>query len=125
MYVFLKNRMGISMKKYTKADFCADQIDVIMNFAVITSVVIKRVHCTQQSKTLLQDVRITFSLFFLKFLQRTKTSVTSCLHTSRYNQTHLILKESKTLLLCEERSLWEPSNSFFFLLMEQIILFKS
>ena len=25
--------------------FCANQIDVIMNFAVITNVVIKRVHC--------------------------------------------------------------------------------
>ena len=36
--------MGISMKKYTTADFCADQIDVIANFAVITNVVIKMVH---------------------------------------------------------------------------------
>ena len=27
------------------ADFCADQIDVITNFAVITNVIIKRVHC--------------------------------------------------------------------------------
>ena len=37
--------MGISIKKYTvRCFFCADQIDVIMNFAVITNVVIKRVH---------------------------------------------------------------------------------
>ena len=37
--------MGISIKNTRSAVFCADQIDVIMNFAVITSVVIKRVHC--------------------------------------------------------------------------------
>ena len=34
------------MKNTQSTDFCADQIDVIMNFAVITNVVIKRVHCT-------------------------------------------------------------------------------
>ena len=35
------------MKKKTRsADFCADQIDAITNFAVITNVVIKRVHCS-------------------------------------------------------------------------------
>ena len=46
MYVFLKNKMGISMKKNTRSpDFCEDRIDVITNFAVITNVVIKRVHC--------------------------------------------------------------------------------
>ena len=39
--------MGISMKKYTICWFYADQIDVIMNFAVITTVVMKRVHCNQ------------------------------------------------------------------------------
>ena len=34
------------MKKNTRsADFCADRIDVITNFAVITNAVIKRVHC--------------------------------------------------------------------------------
>ena len=44
-YVFLKNNMGQSIKKNTRAaDFCADQIDVITDFAVITNVVIKRVH---------------------------------------------------------------------------------
>ena len=33
------------MKKNTRsADFCADRIDVITNFAVITNAVIKRVH---------------------------------------------------------------------------------
>ena len=32
------------MKKLRSPDFCADQIDVITNFAVITKVVIKRVH---------------------------------------------------------------------------------
>ena len=34
------------MKTTRSADFCADQIDVIANFAVITNVVIKRAHCT-------------------------------------------------------------------------------
>ena len=33
------------MKKRRSADFCADQIDVITDFAVITNVVIKRVNC--------------------------------------------------------------------------------
>ena len=33
------------MKNTRSADFCADQIDVITNFAVITNVDIKRVHC--------------------------------------------------------------------------------
>ena len=37
--------MGISLKKYMIHCFCADQIDVITNFAVITNVVLKRVHC--------------------------------------------------------------------------------
>ena len=32
-------------KNPQSADFCADHIDVITNFAVITNVVIKRVHC--------------------------------------------------------------------------------
>ena len=43
-FVFLKNNMRLSMKENTRsADFCADRIDVITNFAVITNVVIKRV----------------------------------------------------------------------------------
>ena len=33
-------------KNTRSADFCADRIDVITNFAVITNVVIKRVHCS-------------------------------------------------------------------------------
>ena len=38
--------MGLSMKKKSRsADFCADRIDVITNFAVIMNAVIKRVHC--------------------------------------------------------------------------------
>ena len=38
--------MGLSMTKHTRsADFRADQIDIIKNFAVITNVIIKRVHC--------------------------------------------------------------------------------
>ena len=41
--------MGISIKNTRSADFCADQIDVITNFAVITDVVKKRVHCTKVS----------------------------------------------------------------------------
>ena len=31
-------------KNTRSADFCADQIDVVMNFAVMTNVVIKMVH---------------------------------------------------------------------------------
>ena len=39
--------MELSMKKKTRSiDFCADQIDDITNFSVITNVVIKRVHCS-------------------------------------------------------------------------------
>ena len=39
-YIFLKNNMGLSMKNTRSADFCADRIDVITNFAVITNIVI-------------------------------------------------------------------------------------
>ena len=38
--------MGLSMKKYTIRLFLADRTDVITSFAIITNVVIKRVHCT-------------------------------------------------------------------------------
>ena len=34
------------MKNTRSADFCADRIDVIKNFAVTTNVVIKRIHCS-------------------------------------------------------------------------------
>ena len=34
------------MKNTRSADFCAAKVDVITNFAVITNVVIMRVHCT-------------------------------------------------------------------------------
>ena len=44
-YDFLKNNMGLSIKNTRSAEFCADRIDVITNLAVITNVVIKRVHC--------------------------------------------------------------------------------
>ena len=37
--------MGLSIKNTRFAVFCADRIDVITNFAVITNVIIKRVHC--------------------------------------------------------------------------------
>ena len=43
-YVFVKNNMGMSMKNIRSAYFCADQIDVTTNFAVVTNVVIKRAH---------------------------------------------------------------------------------
>ena len=33
------------MKNTQSADFCADRIDVITNFAVITNAIIKRIHC--------------------------------------------------------------------------------
>ena len=39
------------MKKTRSADFCADPIGVITNFAVITNVVIKRFHCIQCIRT--------------------------------------------------------------------------
>ena len=38
-YVFTKNNMGMSMKKIHDQK-CADRMDVITNFAVITNVVI-------------------------------------------------------------------------------------
>ena len=37
--------MVLSIKNTRSADFSADRIDVITIFAVITNVVIKRVHC--------------------------------------------------------------------------------
>ena len=44
-YDFLNNNIGLSMKNSRSAEFYADRIDAITNFAVITNVVIKRVHC--------------------------------------------------------------------------------
>ena len=41
----MKKKNKKRKKKTQSADFCADQTDVITNFAVITNVVIKRVHC--------------------------------------------------------------------------------
>ena len=35
--------MGLSMKNTHSADLCSDRIDVIMNFAVISNTVVKRV----------------------------------------------------------------------------------
>ena len=55
MYVFLTNKMEKSMKKRRSADFCADQIDAITNFAVITNVFIKRVHCIKVHSSLLSQ----------------------------------------------------------------------
>ena len=40
--------MGISIKNTRSADFCVDRIGVITNFAVISNVVIKRVHCNNK-----------------------------------------------------------------------------
>ena len=36
------------MKKTGSADFCEDQIHILTNFAVITGVVRKRVHCKSE-----------------------------------------------------------------------------
>ena len=43
-HVFSKNNMGLSIKTSRSADFFADRIDIINNFAVITNVAIKRAH---------------------------------------------------------------------------------
>ena len=40
------------MKYARSADFCADRIDVITNFAVITNVVIRRLHLVCMDKYL-------------------------------------------------------------------------
>ena len=61
MYVSLKNNIRLSMKKTRSADFCADGIDVVTNFVVITNVVIKRVHCTRSIRRFLLKVRIAYS----------------------------------------------------------------
>ena len=51
--------MGLSIKKHTRfADFCADRIDVITNFAVVTNAVIKRVHCISNLKLILNDTDV-------------------------------------------------------------------
>ena len=55
-------------RKYTRsADFCADRIDVITNFAVITNVVIKRVHMKLHCYNVWWHQN--------KFIQRLKTTV--------------------------------------------------
>ena len=37
IYVSLENSIGLSLKKWRSTDLCADQIDVITNFAAITN----------------------------------------------------------------------------------------
>ena len=47
MYVFLKNSIGLSIKKLYNSLICADRIDIITNSAALTNGVIKRVHCNK------------------------------------------------------------------------------
>ena len=58
------------MKNTGSADFCADQIDVITNFAAITNAVIKRVYCMKIGSNQIKcssfkemDIHILLSLF--------------------------------------------------------------
>ena len=51
--------MGITMKNTRSADFCADQIDFITKFAIITNGVIKRVHCISNERYIYQRQRFT------------------------------------------------------------------
>ena len=51
--------MGITMKNTRSVDFCAGQIDFITNFAVITNVVIKTVHCISNERYTYQRQRLT------------------------------------------------------------------
>ena len=41
----LNNNTGLPIKNTQNADFCADRIDIITNFAAITNVVIISFHC--------------------------------------------------------------------------------
>ena len=43
--ISLKKYGTVSEKNTQSAHFCADRIDVISSFAVITNAVVKRVHC--------------------------------------------------------------------------------
>ena len=63
--------MGISIKEYTIDDFYADQIDVIINSAVITNVVIKRVHCVWEVfNTCMHELIISISLMVSHYFCR-------------------------------------------------------
>ena len=54
------------MKKYTRsADFYADRIDVIKNFAVITNVVLKRVHCIAKYPLTSKNIKFGHINYFL------------------------------------------------------------
>ena len=57
--------MGSSMKNTQSTDICADRIDIILNFAVITNVVIKRVHCIISSLGFSVLMNITHSLVLI------------------------------------------------------------
>ena len=82
--------MRLSIKNTRSADFCADRIDVITNFAVITNAVIKRAHCTcifffkkctqiciEFMRQTLSDLIMTFSrnLLNTRELEKIKTAV--------------------------------------------------
>ena len=53
------------MKQKRSAEFCTDRIGVITNFAVITNVVIKRVHCIP----LLEEETAFMFAFYLNGIQ--------------------------------------------------------
>ena len=68
--------MGISIKNTRSADFCADHIDVITNFADITNVVIKRVHCTREHTSVLGSMSV-----YLKYFESVKVCMIYVLGT--------------------------------------------
>ena len=80
------------MKNTRSADFCADRIDVITNFAVITNVVIKRVHCITSTKILniiqLHKYNATFLIMIaLISLHRDSTSVCRVINVAMVKMT--------------------------------------
>ena len=66
-YVFLKNDMGQSVKKYTSSWFLCRPNWRYNEFSVITNVVIKRVHCTSLSCFYWSQQRYVLSCEYARF----------------------------------------------------------
>ena len=82
------------MKNTRSADFCADRLDFIRNFAVIMNVVIKRVQCIMRSKRI-PIIGVFLCFFFFVFnlllLQSTLVISTSVISNNRLSRREILI----------------------------------
>ena len=97
------------MKNTRSADFCADQIDVITKFAVITYVIIKRVYCiaacswlavilynVRERTQFLCSTQKTISIMLLSKIKASRADVQSQIHFKFDQSNYCVVKKIKT-----------------------------